>query len=126
MGWKCPPVWGEALGRRGQAHSSRKGGVCAPGLALGVPELGRKESKGPAPRPLGSLYSHGASALPVCSEDWARALEGPPALLAAWGRGWKGCWVGRSKVVGYMGWGAEGWCSEDPCLLAPEEGAEQL
>ena len=33
----------------------------------------------------------------------------------------------RPEVLGYMGWGGGGGrCSEDPCLLAPEEGAEQL
>lgn len=43
MGWKCPLSGERPWGARGQA-SSRKGRVC-PGLALGVPELGRKESR---------------------------------------------------------------------------------
>ena len=120
MGLKCLPVWGEASGCQGQAHSSWKGGVCASGLALGwrvkatscvpgSPELGRKESKAPAPQPLGSLCSHGVSALTVCSEDWAKGSGRTSSSAHCLEEGMEGLLSGEARSSGLHGvgwWGA--------------------
>ena len=84
----------------------------------GSSRAGANREQGPSPEASGlPALSRGLRST-ECSEDWAQG-SGSPALLAAWGRGWKTGWVGRPEVVGYVGW-VGGGARKTPASWPPE------